>query len=179
MYIENGLRPDQMAIGVPAAASAGGTGYISTDALKEVINSLVYKKELDGFTPPREYKTLRGVMTWSINWDGTQNYAWGKSMSELMDSLPIVDGGSERPESDEEKSDETDDSDKNKESDNTSDSSEDEGIGDIPAWDSSKAYFKGDKVVYKGKIYEAKWWTQGDIPDEQDQWGPWKYVGEA
>jgi hypothetical protein len=179
MYIENGLRPDQMAIGVPAAASAGGTGYISTDALKEVIYSLVYKKELDGFTPPREYKTLRGVMTWSINWDGTQNYAWGKSMSELMDSLPIVDGGSERPEQDEEKSDETDDSDKNKESDNTSDSSEDEGTGDIPAWDSSKAYFKGDRVVYKGKIYEAKWWTQGDIPDEQDQWGPWKYVGEA
>ena len=175
MYIENGLRPDQMAIGVPAAASAGGTGYISTDALKEVIYSLVYKKELDGFTPPREYKTLRGVMTWSINWDGTQNYAWGKSMSELMNSLPIVDRGSERPEQDEKKSDETDD----KESDNTSDSSEDEGTGDIPAWDSSKAYFKGDRVVYKGKIYEAKWWTQGDIPDEQDQWGPWKYVGEA
>ncbi|MBP5446139.1 MAG: hypothetical protein J6Y28_08215 [Acholeplasmatales bacterium] len=175
MYIENGLRPDQMAIGVPAAASAGGTGYISTDALKEVIYSLVYKKELDGFTPPREYKTLRGVMTWSINWDGTQNYAWGKSMSELMDSLPIVDRGSERPEQDEKKSDETDD----KESDNTSDSSEDEGTGDIPAWDSSKAYFKGDKVVYKGKIYEAKWWTQGDIPDEQDQWGPWKYIRDA
>ena len=175
MYIENGLRPDQMAIGVPAAASAGGTGYISTDALKEVINSLVYKKELDGFTPPREYKTLRGVMTWSINWDGTQNYAWGKSMSELMDSLPIVDRGSERPEQDEKKSDETDD----KESDNTSDSSEDEGTGDIPAWDSSKAYFKGDRVVYKGKIYEAKWWTQGDIPDEQDQWGPWKYIRDA
>ena len=179
MYIENGLRPDQMAIGVPAAASAGGTGYISTDALKEVIYSLVYKKELDGFTPPREYKTLRGVMTWSINWDGTQNYAWGKSMSELMDSLPIVDGGSERHEQDEGKSDETDDSDKNKESDNTSDSSEDEGTGDIPAWDSSKAYFKGDKVVYKGKIYEAKWWTQGDIPDEQDEWGPWKYIRDA
>ena len=175
MYIENGLRPDQMAIGVPAAASAGGTGYISTDALKEVINSLVYKKELDGFTPPREYKTLRGVMTWSINWDGTQNYAWGKSMSELMDSLPIVDRGSERPEQDEKKSDATDD----KESDNTSDSSEDEGTGDIPAWDSSKAYFKGDRVVYKGKIYEAKWWTQGDIPDEQDQWGPWKYIRDA
>jgi chitinase len=175
MYIENGLRPDQMAIGVPAAASAGGTGYISTDALKEVINSLVYKKELDGFTPPREYKTLRGVMTWSINWDGTQNYAWGKSMSELMNSLPIVDRGSERPEQDEKKSDETDD----KESDNTSDSSEDEGTGDIPAWDSSKAYFKGDRVVYKGKIYEAKWWTQGDIPDEQDQWGPWKYIRDA
>ena len=95
MYIENGLRPDQMAIGVPALPSGAGSGYISIDDLKAVINSLVYKKPLDGFTPPREYKTLRGVMTWSINWDGTQNYVWGKSMSELMDSLPVVDGGIE------------------------------------------------------------------------------------
>ena len=92
MYIENGLRPDQLAIGVPAASSAGGSGYISTDDLKEVINSLVYKRQLDGFTPPRRYTNLRGVMTWSINWDGTQNYAWGKSMSELMHNLPISEG---------------------------------------------------------------------------------------
>jgi chitinase len=76
MYIENGLRPDQLAIGVPALSSGAGSGYISIDNLKAVINSLVYKKPLDGFTPPREYKTLRGVMTWSINWDATQNYAW-------------------------------------------------------------------------------------------------------
>ena len=95
-----------------------------------------------------------------------------------MHSLPIVDRGSERPEPDKEESDKTKDSDKDKESD-TSDGSEDEVIGDIPVWDSSKPYFKGDKVVYKGKIYEAKWWTQGDIPDDQDQWGPWKYVREG
>ena len=88
MYIENGLRADQLAIGVPATANAAGSGYQSIDALKEVVNSMVYKQYLDGFTPPREYRTLRGVMTWSINWDGTQNYAWGKAMAELMDSLP-------------------------------------------------------------------------------------------
>ena len=176
MYIENGLRPDQLAIGVPAMASAAGSGYISPDNLKEVVNSLVYKKQLDGFTPPREYKALRGVMTWSINWDGTQNYAWAKSMSELMDSLPVVDGGNDRPEhnSDDnsDKNDDDDDDDKNNKSDQ-------HGDGDIPAWDSSSIYVKGDKVVYNGKIYEALWWTQGDNPEAQGEAVPWKYVGEA
>ena len=176
MYIENGLRPDQLAIGVPSMASAAGSGYITPDSLKQVVNSLVNKKPLDGFTPPREYKTLRGVMTWSINWDATQNYAWAKSMSEFMSSLPVVDGGKDRPD--------RDDDDKNKDSDNTSDTTDDntsdqEGVGDIPAWDSTSVYIRGDKVVYNGKIYEALWWTRGDNPETQGEFGPWKYVGDA
>ena len=39
------------------------------------------------FTAPKAYPTFRGVMTWSINWDATNNYAWAKSMDSLMDSL--------------------------------------------------------------------------------------------
>ena len=89
MYIENGLRADQLAIGVPATANAAGSGYMSVNDLIAVVNSMIYKEYLDGFTPPREYRTLRGVTTWSINWDATQNYAWGKAMSELMDILPV------------------------------------------------------------------------------------------
>ena len=197
MYIENGLRPDQLAIGVPAMPNANG--YISNDNLKAVVNSLVYKKPLDGFTPPREYKTLRGVMTWSINWDGTLNYDWGKYMSELMDSLPVVDGGNERPDHDNDDSDNNsdndDDSDTNSDNDNDSDNNSDNGndsdnnnrdnndqqdFGDVPAWNPSSVYFHGDKVVYNGKIYEAKWWTRGEIPETaQGDGQPWKYIGDA
>ena len=188
MYIENGLRPDQLAIGVPAASSAGGSGYISTDDLKEVINSLVYKRQLDGFTPPRRYTNLRGVMTWSINWDGTQNYAWGKSMSELMHNLPISEGEDiEEPEEesnesdDSHNSDDSHDSDDNKDSDDNTDSDKEEmDVDGIPAWDESKVYFRGDKVVYSGKIYEALWWTKGEIPEENCNEGqPWKYIGNV
>jgi signal peptidase I len=175
MYIENGLRPDQLAIGVPAMPSAAGSGYLSTDSLKEVVNSLVYKKQLDGFTPPHEYKTLRGVMTWSINWDATQNYAWAKSMSGLMDSLPVVEGGNDRPEHN---SDDNSD-DNNDDDDDKNNKSDQHGDGDIPAWDSSSIYVKGDKVVYNGKIYEALWWTQGENPEAKGEAVPWKYVGEA
>ena len=89
MYIENGLRPDQMALGLPATPNAAGSGYQTIEALIPVVESMVFRQALDGFIPPREYKTLRGVMTWSINWDATQNYAWSKAMSELMDSLPV------------------------------------------------------------------------------------------
>ena len=195
MYIENGLRPDQLAIGVPALSSGAGSGYITIDSLIEVVNSLVYKKPLDGFTPPREYKTLRGVMTWSINWDGTQNYVWAKSMSELMDSLPVVEGGIERPEydiDDNNNDNGNNDNNNNNNNDNNNDNNnydnnddnnnnnnDQQDVGDIQGWKSSVAYFGGDKVVYNGKIYQASWWTRGDNPEEQDELGPWKYIGEA
>ena len=177
MYIENGLRPDQLAIGVPSMKSAAGSGYITPEDLKDVVNSLVYKKPLDGFTPPREYKTLRGVMTWSINWDGTQKYSWAKSMSELMDSLgDDISDNSDNNDSDNNESD-NNDSDNNDSDNNDSDQPV---IGDIPEWKESIAYFRGDKVVYNGKIYEAKWWSLGENPySYQGEWDPWKCLGDA
>ena len=186
MYIENGLRPDQLAIGVPALSSGAGSGYITIDSLKEVINSLVYKKPLDGFTPPREYKTLRGVMTWSINWDGTQNYVWGKSMSELMDNLPVVEGGIERPEYDRDdnktdngNNDNNNNNNKTNDDNNNKNNNDQQDVGEIQGWKSSNVYLAGDKVVYNGKIYQASWWTRGDNPEEQNDLSPWKYVGEV
>lgn len=46
-------------------------------------------------------------------------------------------------------------------------------------WTSSKAYWGGEKVSYKGKDYEAKWWTQGDEPGKTvaNEWEtPWKLL---
>lgn len=37
-------------------------------------------------------------------------------------------------------------------------------------WDSDTVYNGGDEVVYKNKIYRAKWWTQGEKPDNSDVW---------
>ncbi|WP_447834530.1 chitinase [Aeromonas veronii] len=42
-----------------------------------------------------------------------------------------------------------------------------------PAWDASKVYTAGSKVSYKGAVYQAKWWTQGDDPAKG---GPWALV---
>lgn len=40
-------------------------------------------------------------------------------------------------------------------------------------WNPSKSYNTGDKVSYKGKTYEAKWWSHGFAPDTKVQ-NPWE-----
>lgn len=38
------------------------------------------------------------------------------------------------------------------------------------AWDSAAVYTGGDTVNYKGCMYRAKWWTQGETPGASDVW---------
>ena len=37
--------------------------------------------------------------------------------------------------------------------------------GTYPDWDATAVYVKGQRVLHRGLGYEAKWWTQGDLPD--------------
>ena len=49
-----------------------------------------------------------------------------------------------------------------------------------PIWRTSKAYERADKVVWHGGVYEAKWFSLGDLPDASVDhlWDtPWRYVG--
>ncbi len=41
---------------------------------------------------------------------------------------------------------------------------------DYDAWDRDAVYTGGDIVRYKGQLYRAKWWTQGEQPDKSDVW---------
>lgn len=41
---------------------------------------------------------------------------------------------------------------------------------EIPTWDPAKVYVSGDKVSYNGAIYQAKWWTQNEKPDQSQVW---------
>ncbi|UTR08579.1 carbohydrate-binding protein [Alkalihalobacillus sp. LMS6] len=36
----------------------------------------------------------------------------------------------------------------------------------------------GDQVTVDGKLYEAKWWTQGEDPRNSGQWDVWKKIEE-
>ncbi|WP_086312236.1 M60 family metallopeptidase [Candidatus Enterococcus palustris] len=40
----------------------------------------------------------------------------------------------------------------------------------LSTWESTKVYTAGNKVFYNGTEYEAKWWTQGNRPDQSDAW---------
>ena len=49
-----------------------------------------------------------------------------------------------------------------------------------PIWRSPKAYETGAKVVWQARVYQAKWWSQGDQPDAPVKhiWEtPWRYLG--
>ncbi|MCT7397985.1 glycosyl hydrolase family 18 protein [Eubacterium sp. LFL-14] len=87
LLLENGLRADQVALGLPSTPKAASSGYVSTDVISTAVTSLVNGTSSGSFTAPKAYPTFRGVMTWSINWDATNDYAWAKSMDSLMDSL--------------------------------------------------------------------------------------------
>lgn len=64
------LAPEQVAIGLPACTMAAGGGYVPPAV---VIPAVEYLRQ--GGTPPGSYTALstypdlRGMMTWSINWD--------------------------------------------------------------------------------------------------------------
>lgn len=49
----------------------------------------------------------------------------------------------------------------------------------VEEWKSGNSYVGGKRVTYGGKIYEAKWWTQGERPDQNLQWGPWKLMEDC
>lgn len=58
--------------------------------------------------------------------------------------------------------------------------SDDPSTSPYPVWNKSARYVSGDRTVWHGNVYEAKWWTQGDSPDnpvEQGATVPWKLIG--
>lgn len=37
-------------------------------------------------------------------------------------------------------------------------------------WKADQVYYGGDRVLYNGKYYKAKWWTQNELPGKSDVW---------
>lgn len=91
--LESGLRPDQVGLGLPATTRAAGGGYQDPANVAAALESLVYGTEANGFTPPKAYNNIRGAMTWSINWDATNNYKFAKTVAECFAKLPPIETG--------------------------------------------------------------------------------------
>jgi len=62
------LRPDQIAIGMPATTNAGN-GYVSPTEVNKALDCLTKKTNCGSYTTHGTWPGLRGLMTWSINWD--------------------------------------------------------------------------------------------------------------
>lgn len=83
------LPPEKVAIGLPACPSAAGGGYVSPATLASAVNYLLGTGPQPGsYVRVSTYPTLRGLMTWSINWDALDDcattYEYAQSYEDLF-----------------------------------------------------------------------------------------------
>ncbi|MGC9536647.1 chitinase [Streptomyces sp. UG1] len=62
------LRPDQIAIGMPASANAGN-GHVPPAEVTKTLDCLTKNTDCGSYATHGTWPALRGLMTWSINWD--------------------------------------------------------------------------------------------------------------
>lgn len=62
----------------------------------------------------------------------------------------------------------------------TTAAADDPATSPYPIWAASSSYLKGAKITWHRNVYEAKWWTKGEVPDNPvlNSWEtPWELVG--
>lgn len=62
------LRADQVAIGMPATTNAGN-GYVPPAEVTKALDCLTKRTNCGPYATHGTWPALRGLMTWSINWD--------------------------------------------------------------------------------------------------------------
>ncbi|WP_369273720.1 chitinase [Streptomyces sp. R11] len=62
------LRPDQVAIGMPASTNAGN-GHVPPAEVTKTLDCLTKRTNCGSYATHGTWPALRGLMTWSINWD--------------------------------------------------------------------------------------------------------------
>ncbi len=88
IQLQGGLRPDQVALGLPASTSAAGSGYVSPSVVNNALDCLARGTNCGSFTPSTTYPGIRGAMTWSINWDASNGYNFANTVSPHLGTLP-------------------------------------------------------------------------------------------
>ncbi|WP_133741931.1 glycosyl hydrolase family 18 protein [Actinorugispora endophytica] len=151
IQLEMGLRPDQVGLGLPAVPSAAGGGYQSTGNVIRAVDCLETRANCGSFTPSRAYGEIGGVMTWSINWDATNGYAFADAIGQRLGTGEGGPGPDPDPDPD-------------------------PGDCAAPAWSAGSVYVRGDRVTHNGRTWEAQWWTLNETPAPVE-WGVWKDLG--
>lgn len=71
------LRADQVVLGVPVGPGSAGSGVLTPEQYKSVFNKLRAKG----------HSNLRGLMTWSINWDVQNGKSWSSTLRPYINGL--------------------------------------------------------------------------------------------
>ncbi|GHH16401.1 chitinase [Streptomyces lanatus] len=72
------LRPDQIAIGMPASTNAGN-GHVPPAEVTKTLDCLTKKTNCGSYATHGTWPALRGLMTWSINWDRYSNWEFQRT----------------------------------------------------------------------------------------------------
>jgi chitinase len=84
----NGLRPDQVAFGLPSGPSSANSGLASSATIASALNCLTRLQNCGAIRPQQAYPTFRGVMTWSINWDRHDGFIFSRPVRASLNALP-------------------------------------------------------------------------------------------
>ncbi len=72
------LRPEQVAIGLPASTNAGN-GHTSPAEVNKALDCLTKKTNCGSYQTHGTWPALRGLMTWSINWDRFNGWEFSRN----------------------------------------------------------------------------------------------------
>jgi chitinase len=82
------LPPEKVAIGLPACPLAAGGGYVSPAVLEQAVDYLRGTGPQPGsYQRVATYPTLRGLMTWSINWDAVGSCAVADEYAQAFEDI--------------------------------------------------------------------------------------------
>jgi chitinase len=84
------LKPEQIVIGMASCPDAVNGGYTAPPELQKALNYLIQGESFGGVyvrQSPENYSSLRGVMTWSINWDAANHQQFSKSTHSYLNTL--------------------------------------------------------------------------------------------
>ncbi len=86
--LQGGLRADQIGFGVPATTSAAGGGYVAPSVVDNALDCFAKGTGCGAYHPGATYPTIRGAMTWSINWDASNGYSWINTIAPHLAAMP-------------------------------------------------------------------------------------------
>ncbi|MER5767424.1 glycoside hydrolase family 18 protein [Streptomyces sp. NPDC001985] len=72
------LRPEQVAIGLPASTQAAG-GHTAPAEVNKALDCLTKKTNCGSYQTHGTWPALRGLMTWSINWDRYNQWQFSRN----------------------------------------------------------------------------------------------------
>src|SRR2546430_4611249 len=88
IQLENGLRPDQVALGLPAGAGAAGGGLVAPSLVNAALHCLARGTDCGSLRPPHAYPDIPGAMTSSAYWDVTNGNNFARTVRPHLNTLP-------------------------------------------------------------------------------------------